>query len=470
MSGATLLLAAALAMAAPKIRSGAGGSPVRGAGVPAPCRRDRPGPGAGGVGDRSDGGAGAAIGPASASAGRRTGDRGRRSSRRPLDRGIQRGLVRWDLPRDAVSPTLRPRCRRGGVRRGAPPRARRSCWSGSPVRDSRLDRRPAGSLAPDPSALGPRPLRQQVPRLDVLFRRDARGSGPRRAALRRRRPEGPRGSGSGRSWRRCARVRRGAASVSGSPGERRRERRSRVSWRSAPEAGRSGALFPAGVASAALVIALAVGLGGSAVRARGGVAPLPGEPRTVLAASPDAFSRRPCRRWCLDPARRVLRLRHAGEAAGGASRIHESDLPRPDGPDRRAHQNGGRPRDRALHRRGRRRDAGRRGQRPRALDAVSARRASASRKIGEFFRAPLAPYRPRLSFVRSYRVEPDPAVRGEGWPPGKVDLTREVLWIAVRIPIRRVPESARCSWPASSRIGPSAWWPTSRRASRAFWC
>ena len=33
-----------------------------------------------------------------------------------------------------------------------------------------------------------------------------------------------------------------------------------------------------------------------------------------------------------------------------------------------------------------------------------------SRKIGDFFRAPLAPYRPRLSFVGGYRVEPDPAL------------------------------------------------------------
>lgn len=50
-----------------------------------------------------------------------------------------------------------------------------------------------------------------------------------------------------------------------------------------------------------------------------------------------------------------------------------------------------------------------------------------SRKIGEFFRAPLAPYRPRLSFVRGYRVEPEPARAWERVAAGKVDLTREVL-------------------------------------------
>jgi hypothetical protein len=40
----------------------------------------------------------------------------------------------------------------------------------------------------------------------------------------------------------------------------------------------------------------------------------------------------------------------------------------------------------------------------RALDAVSAA-GLPSRKIGDFFRAPIAPYRPRLSFVRGYRIE-----------------------------------------------------------------
>jgi hypothetical protein len=50
-----------------------------------------------------------------------------------------------------------------------------------------------------------------------------------------------------------------------------------------------------------------------------------------------------------------------------------------------------------------------------------------SRKVGDFFRAPIAPYRPRLSFVRSYRVEP---VASRAWmraASGEVDVAREVL-------------------------------------------
>ena len=50
-----------------------------------------------------------------------------------------------------------------------------------------------------------------------------------------------------------------------------------------------------------------------------------------------------------------------------------------------------------------------------------------SRKIGQFFRAPLAPYRPRLSFVRGYRVEPVASLAWGRVAAGKVDLTREVL-------------------------------------------
>lgn len=50
-----------------------------------------------------------------------------------------------------------------------------------------------------------------------------------------------------------------------------------------------------------------------------------------------------------------------------------------------------------------------------------------SRKVGEFFRAPIAPYRPRLSFARSYRVEPDPARAWSRAATGRVDLAREVL-------------------------------------------
>ncbi len=50
-----------------------------------------------------------------------------------------------------------------------------------------------------------------------------------------------------------------------------------------------------------------------------------------------------------------------------------------------------------------------------------------SRKIGEFFRAPLAPYRPRLSFVRGYRVEPDADRAWQRVASGQVNIVREVL-------------------------------------------
>ena len=50
-----------------------------------------------------------------------------------------------------------------------------------------------------------------------------------------------------------------------------------------------------------------------------------------------------------------------------------------------------------------------------------------ARRVGEFYRAPLAPYRPRLSFVRSYRVEPDSARAWQRVASGGVDPAREVL-------------------------------------------
>jgi hypothetical protein len=50
-----------------------------------------------------------------------------------------------------------------------------------------------------------------------------------------------------------------------------------------------------------------------------------------------------------------------------------------------------------------------------------------SRKVGDFYRAPLAPYRPRLSYVRGYRVEPDAQRAWARVAAGEVDLTREVL-------------------------------------------
>ena len=57
-----------------------------------------------------------------------------------------------------------------------------------------------------------------------------------------------------------------------------------------------------------------------------------------------------------------------------------------------------------------------------------------SRKIGDFFRAPLAPYRPRLSFLRGYRVEPDPARAWGRIAAGQIDLTTEVLLDRVPVP------------------------------------
>ncbi|HEY1250874.1 MAG TPA: hypothetical protein VGH97_06765 [Thermoanaerobaculia bacterium] len=50
-----------------------------------------------------------------------------------------------------------------------------------------------------------------------------------------------------------------------------------------------------------------------------------------------------------------------------------------------------------------------------------------SRHMEEFYRAPLAPYRPRLSFLSGYRVEPDAARAWQRVAAGEIDLTREVL-------------------------------------------
>jgi hypothetical protein len=50
-----------------------------------------------------------------------------------------------------------------------------------------------------------------------------------------------------------------------------------------------------------------------------------------------------------------------------------------------------------------------------------------SRQVGEFFRAPIAPYRPRLSFIHGYVVEPDPSRAWQSVAAGRVDLTREVV-------------------------------------------
>lgn len=50
-----------------------------------------------------------------------------------------------------------------------------------------------------------------------------------------------------------------------------------------------------------------------------------------------------------------------------------------------------------------------------------------SRRVGNFYRAPLAPYLPRLSYVRGYRVEPNADRAWARVAAGEVDLTREVL-------------------------------------------
>jgi hypothetical protein len=50
-----------------------------------------------------------------------------------------------------------------------------------------------------------------------------------------------------------------------------------------------------------------------------------------------------------------------------------------------------------------------------------------SHRIGDFYRAPIAPYRPRLSFVRGYRIEVDPARAFDRAASGGIDLTREVV-------------------------------------------
>ena len=50
-----------------------------------------------------------------------------------------------------------------------------------------------------------------------------------------------------------------------------------------------------------------------------------------------------------------------------------------------------------------------------------------SRKIGDFYRAPLAPYRPRLSFLTAYRIEADDERAWQRVASGEIPLTSEVL-------------------------------------------
>src|SRR5262249_60081045 len=50
-----------------------------------------------------------------------------------------------------------------------------------------------------------------------------------------------------------------------------------------------------------------------------------------------------------------------------------------------------------------------------------------SRKIGDYYRVPVAAYRPRLSFVRGYRVEADAQRAWSRIANGELDVTREVF-------------------------------------------
>ena len=116
--------------------------------------------------------------------------------------------------------------------------------------------------------------------------------------------------------------------------------------------------------------------------------------------SPAASSRRrwrPLAAWTA--ARRSVRRRHAAAPTRGRPRLHEPDLPDSHGADRRADDDGGIGGDAGLAGAAGHGAARRRRERPGAVDAVSSANLAA-RKIGDFYRAPLGPYRPRLSFVR----------------------------------------------------------------------
>src|SRR5262249_13011126 len=49
-----------------------------------------------------------------------------------------------------------------------------------------------------------------------------------------------------------------------------------------------------------------------------------------------------------------------------------------------------------------------------------------SRKVDEFFRAPVNPFRPRLSFVQSWKVEPDPSRAWSRAARAEADWSRQV--------------------------------------------
>ncbi|MEO8430175.1 MAG: hypothetical protein ABI592_01615 [Acidobacteriota bacterium] len=50
-----------------------------------------------------------------------------------------------------------------------------------------------------------------------------------------------------------------------------------------------------------------------------------------------------------------------------------------------------------------------------------------SRRVGDYFRAPIHPYRPRLSFVRAFSIEPDPAKAWARMARGDADWERTVF-------------------------------------------
>ncbi len=68
-----------------------------------------------------------------------------------------------------------------------------------------------------------------------------------------------------------------------------------------------------------------------------------------------------------------------------------------------------------------------------------------SRKVGEVFRAPINPYRPRLSFVAAFRVEPDAAKAWLHAARGESDWSREVLLERALSPALPPPGRARPS-------------------------
>ncbi len=144
-------------------------------------------------------------------------------------------------------------------------------------------------------------------------------------------------------------------------------------------------------------------------------------------ASRAASSRRRWARSRPGPCGTDVRRRRARAAARGAPRLHEPDLPH----SRRC------ARRRRCRRRPRRRCRlrsiaadtalpARRRERPGALDAVSSREPRLAQGRGLLPRA-ARPYRPRLSFVRSYRIEADPARAWQRVAAGEIDFAREVL-------------------------------------------